>query len=160
MARAPFSSNNLQNFIDDHGIVAKILTLSDNTPTVLEAARALHVAPEHIVKSLVFMSGSEPLIVISNGVRRVDRKKLAGHLGVGKNRVKLTSPEKALIFTGYHVGSMPPFGHLKRLKTVVDTLVCEQEVVYGGGGEINAMMRVESAELLKITDAEIADVSK
>ena len=53
---------------------------------------------------------------------------------------------------------MPLFGHLKRLKAIVDSSVCNQEVVFGGG-EINAMMRIETAESIKLTDTDIADVS-
>ena len=160
MKNNPYNVEDLQKFIDIHNIDATILPLSEKTPTVSDAARVLAVEPDQIIKSLVFMVGGEPLLVINNGMNRVDRTKMALYFEVGKNRIKFASPDKALIHTGYQVGSMPPFGHLNRLQTIVDTRVISHEVVFGGGGEINAMMRIEKAELLKVTGAEIVDVSQ
>jgi hypothetical protein len=33
-------------------------------------------------------------------------------------------------------------------------------VIYGGGGDIDAMMRLTPAELLRVTEAEVVDVSE
>jgi len=98
--------------------------------------------------------------VINNGLNRVDRKKIAGHLGLGRKRVKFASPEQALAITGYVVGSMPPFGHMQNLRTLVDPAVVEQKAIFGGGGEINAMMRLDAAELIRVTGAELVALSE
>jgi Cys-tRNA(Pro) deacylase len=154
------NSTDLQQFIDTHRIDATILMLEQHTPTVSDAARALKVTDDQIVKSLVFQTADEPLLVINNGLARVDRKKLAAFLGVGRKRVKFASPEQALDITGYVVGSMPPFGHHQKLRTLVDLAVTDQNVIFGGGGDINAMMRMTPAELLRVTDATMLQVSE
>jgi len=136
------------------------LPMAEHTPTVPDAARALGVDTEQIIKSLVFLVNDEPLLVINNGTVKTDRRKLATRLNVGKKKVKFASPEKALEITGYIVGSMPPFGHRQKLRTFVDPAITEFEVIFGGGGDIDAMMRLTPDELLKVTEAEILSVAE
>jgi prolyl-tRNA editing enzyme YbaK/EbsC (Cys-tRNA(Pro) deacylase) len=72
----------------------------------------------------------------------------------------MARPEQALEITGYVVGAMPPFGHQARLLTIVDPGVTAQKEIFGGGGEIDAMLRLTAKELLKITRAEIVPMSQ
>lgn len=153
------TSEDLQQFIDSYNIEAAILPLDHHTPTVSDAALALGVQTHQIIKSLVFRIGGEPLLVINNGEDRVDRRKLATYMNVGRGKVKFASSDHALEITGFIVGSMPPFGHKNKLRTIVDKKICDLDIVYGGGGDVNAMMRMTSAELLRVTDAEVVAVS-
>ena len=111
MSPKTMTSADLRKFIAAHHIDATILHLNAHTSTVSDAARELGVDTDQIIKSLVFMIEDRPLLVINNGTARVDRKKLATLLGVGRKRVKFASAEQALAITGFVVGSMPPFGH-------------------------------------------------
>lgn len=154
------NSKHLQTFIDTHRLTAAILPMDAHTATVSDAARALGVSTDLIIKSLVFMAGEQPILVINNGLARVDRKKLAVYLGMNRKRVKLARAEQALSVTGYMVGSMPPFGHREDLRTLVDTATAELNTLYGGGGDIDAMMQLSSSELLQVTLAEVADISE
>lgn len=154
------SSADLQRFIDTHRIAATILPLAEHTPTVPEAARVLGVEPEQIIKSLVFLAKDEPLLVINNGLAKVDRRKVADRCGVGKKQIKFASAEEALDITGYIVGSMPPFGHRRSLRTLIDPAITQFETIFGGGGDINAMLRLTPAELLRVTESEVLAVSE
>lgn len=154
------NSVDLQRFIDAHGIEAAILPLTRPTPTVAEAAVALGVKTIQVIKSLVFRIKDDPLLVIAGGESRVDRRKLADYLNVGRGRVRFASPDQALEMTGYVVGSMPPFGHRLKLRTILDHGVTRQDTVYGGGGDINAMMRIKTSELLRVTAAETAAIGR
>ena len=150
----------LQQFIEEHQIDAQIIPLGEHTLTVGDAARALSVAADQIIKSLVFHVNSEPLLVINNGLARVDRKKLAAYLNVGRKKVKFASPDTVFSLTGYIVGSMPPFGHKQRLRTLVDSAVTALDLVYGGGGDIDAMMRLTPETLLAASRAEIVAIGE
>lgn len=160
MTSHPLSRNGLQQFLDENRIVATIIPMPVHTATVAAAAHALGVVPEQIIKSLVFQIDDAPLLVINNGLARVDRKKLAAILGVGRKKVKFASPEQSLAITGYVVGAMPPFGHRTRLRTIVDAAVMELDEIYGGGGSIAAMMRLTPDELMRIADAQVVDISE
>jgi len=159
-ASQPMDRKDLQAYIDAHDLKAVILPLDEHTATVSAAAAALGVEADVIIKSLVFIAGDEPLLVINNGLARVDRRKLAAHLGLGRKRVKFATAEEALAITGYAVGSMPPFGHKVKLPTLIDAAVKDLDEVYGGGGSIDAMMRLSAKELLQATDGEILELSE
>lgn len=154
------SREDLQHFIETNHIDATILPMNGHTSTVSDAARELGVETDQIIKSLVFMAGDSPLLVINNGLSRVDRKKLAVLMGVGRKKVKFATAEQALEMTGFVVGSMPPFGHRQRLRTLVDPAVMALETIYGGGGNIDAMMRLTPQELTKVTGAEVQAISE
>lgn len=159
MMTSPFTHRNLKTFIDTHHLGAVIIPMDVHTATVGEAAAALGVDANLIIKSLVFMAGDEPILVVSNGLGRVDRKKLAACLGMNRKQVKFATARQALETTGYVVGSMPPFGHREPLRTIVDTTTAEQHTLFGGGGSIDAMMQLSSLELLRVTHAEVATIS-
>jgi len=153
------NSANLQQYIDLNSIQAAILRLDEHTATVSDAARVLKVATDQIIKSLVFVADGQPLLVINNGLARIDRRRLAAILGIGRRRVKFATAEQALAITGFVVGSMPPFGHRQQLRTLVDPAVTQQETVFGGGGDLDAMMKLIPAELLRVTAAEVVEIS-
>ncbi|VAW39421.1 hypothetical protein MNBD_CHLOROFLEXI01-2011 [hydrothermal vent metagenome] len=141
----------LQKFIDDKRIEAQILHLAVDTPTVAAAAEALGVAPQQIIKSVLFLADGKPVMVIASGLARLNRKALADFLGVARRRVKIASAEQVLAHTGYVAGAVPPFGYRQPIETVVETAVFQQSgVVYGGGGEIYALMQLTVAELMHV----------
>jgi len=154
------TSADLRKFIAAHHIDATILKLDAHTSTVRDAARELGVDTDQIIKSLVFMIEDRPLLVINNGTARVDRKKLANLLGVGRKRVKFASVEQALTITGFVVGSMPPFGHRQKLRTLVTPAITRLGLIFGGGGDVDAMMQLTPVDLLRVTGAEVTDVSE
>jgi len=160
MTTQPLNSTDLQRFIDKHQIEATILPMVEHTPTVPDAARALGVETEQIIKSLVFIINDEPILIINNGTARVDQRKIGQRLGVNRKKVKFAAPEQALEITGYIVGSMPPFGHLQTLPTFIDPAITALDTIFGGGGEIDAMMRLTPNELLQVTNGEILSVSE
>jgi prolyl-tRNA editing enzyme YbaK/EbsC (Cys-tRNA(Pro) deacylase) len=152
------TSKELQSFIDQHNLQAEILFLTEDTPTVPDAARALGTTAEQIIKSLVFLVSDEPILVIANGTRKIDSRKLGAHFGVGRKRAKLAPAEMALDITGYIVGSMPPFGHESVLPTYIDPKVMDLSLLYGGGGDVHAMMKLTSTHLLEVTQGELLDL--
>ena len=160
MNTALLDNKDLQHFIENHRIAATILPLKAHTATVSDAAIALGVGTDRIIKSLLFLADRQPLLVINNGLARVDRRKLAAGLGLGRKRVKFAGPEQVMAITGYVVGSMPPFGHRRKLRTIVDPAVVALDEIFGGGGAVDAMMRLAPSELLRVTEAELFDISE
>jgi prolyl-tRNA editing enzyme YbaK/EbsC (Cys-tRNA(Pro) deacylase) len=152
--------SDLERFIAVNGIDATILPMNGHTSTVSDAARELGVAVGQIIKSLVFLADDIPFLVITNGLARVDRKKLAARWQIGRKRIKFASADRARDITGFVVGSMPPFGHIQPLPTLIDPSVIRIDTLFGGGGDIDAMMRLTPAELLRVTKAELTAVSE
>lgn len=147
------TTKDLMNFIEQHDVEAELLELSVPTPTVEDAAQAVGARPEQVVKSLLFLVDDQPVVAIACGTSRVDRRPIAAHFGVGRKRVKLGDAETVLEITGYPIGAMPPFGQKQKLTTLVDRRVLEHEQVFAGGGSIDALMRIDPAHIVRITDA-------
>ena len=143
----------LIQYIENHQIVAEVLTLPVQTPTVDAAASAVGTSPDHIVKSLLFLVAGEPVLAITCGNDRVDRRSIAAHFDVGRKRVKMADAATVLEITGYAIGAVPPFGLKKQVTTLIDERVLQREVVYAGGGGIDTLVRVSPQEIVRITEA-------
>ena len=163
----------LQAYIDSCGITARLIDDVGHTPTVPAAAAALGVEPDQIVKTLLFLldlrrsaeDEPQPLVVISNGESRVDKKLLAQRYSVGAKRVKLAPPETVLRLLGYAAGGVPPFGHRSDVPVIVDAslLPLRQQYggrIYAGGGDDRTMMELTVDELLRVVRPEIVAVSE
>ncbi len=166
-ARSPAD---LQQFVTEQAIEAELIRDIGHTPTVPAAAAVLGVEPDQIIKTLLFLierpdaASPIPVVVISNGERRVDKRRLADRFGVGKKRVSLAAAETVLETLGYPAGGVPPFGHAMDVPMLVDASVVGLEarydgVIFGGGGDDRTMMRLTVAELLRVTGAEVVEVS-
>ncbi len=153
-------SSDLQRYISENQISAELIFLAEKTPTVAAAATAVGVEPAQIVKSVLFLADGRPLLVVTNGLTRIQRKRLADVLQVSRRQVKMADAEQVAAITGYFVGAVPPFGHPQPLPTLLDARVLEQEEVYGGGGAINALLRMTPATLREATAAEIVDIAE
>lgn len=146
-------SSDLARWIETHAIRAELITLPVNTLTVEDAARAVGTSPARIVKSMIFLINGKPVVAIAGGTSRVDRRPIAAHFGVGRKRVKLADAETVLEVTGYRIGAVPPFGQQQSLSTLIDHRVLDYPEVYAGGGEIDTLMRIAPAEIVRVTGA-------
>jgi prolyl-tRNA editing enzyme YbaK/EbsC (Cys-tRNA(Pro) deacylase) len=164
--------DDLQIYIETHCINAQLVRDIGETPTVPAAAEALGVEPERIVKTLLFLckmpgrnAGSrQPVVVIANGERRIDSKRLAAHLDLAVKRISMASAERVLEWTGYCAGGVPPFGHLCEMAVVMDAAIealadRDGGIIYGGGGDDHTMVRLTVPELLRVVQPQIVALS-
>ncbi|MHA1944887.1 MAG: aminoacyl-tRNA deacylase, partial [Candidatus Hodarchaeales archaeon] len=97
----------LQDYINENGLNAEIISIDAPTSTVEESAKALGCYPENIVKSIVVKDKmGQFYLVILQGDRKIKTSKLKKILLV--KDVKLASPEEVEANTGYKVGDVPP----------------------------------------------------
>lgn len=155
----------LERFIQDNDVDGEIVFLHDKTPTVEAAAAAVGVTPQQILKSLLFVikegdDALRPLLVLSNGLSRVSYRKLGDYAGVSRRQVRIARPAQVEAITGYAVGTVPPFGHPQPLPTLLDRDVLAQSELYAGGGAINALLRLDVAELQRVVQADVAPISE
>ena len=147
----------LADFIRAQGLDAEMVAPGVEMPTVDAAAAALDVPPERIFKSILFQAKDGACVMaVACGKARVDAKKLEALTGLA--RLRLASPEVALAVTGYPAGGTPPVGHRERFPVVVDTRVAAQPWGWAGGGRKELMVRIASADIVRLTDAKVADV--
>lgn len=165
----PLIPADLTRFIAEESIQARLIADIGDTPTVPAAAAALGVRAEQIIKTLLFLIETPdapegtPVVAISNGESRVEKRPLADRYGVGKKRVKLASPGVVLELLGYPAGGVPPFGHRTPLPVLLDRAIVdfgEDALVYGGGGDDRTMLELTVGELLRVTQPEVLALSE
>jgi prolyl-tRNA editing enzyme YbaK/EbsC (Cys-tRNA(Pro) deacylase) len=128
------------------------------TRTAEDAARQIGTAVERIVKSLVFVSGDEPIVVLCSGRARVDEKLLAKALGGGSS-VRRATADEAKNFTGYAIGGVPPFAHERPCRVIADEGLLEFDEVWAAAGLPDAVFPIAPQELVRVADAEVARVA-
>ena len=139
------------------GIKAEITEFSESTRTAEEAAQAVGATVGQIVKSLVFVAGDEPLLVLASGAHRVDMGKLAQAVGAPVSRANADLVREA---TGYSIGGVPPVGHARRLRTFFDRALLQYEVVWAAAGSPNAVFSIGPVWLLEVAQGEEADLGE
>lgn len=130
-----------QERLRERGLDVRVQELPDSTRTAAEAAAAVGCEVGQIVKSLVFVVGEEPTMVLCAGDRRVDTAKL----GAG---ARPASAKEAREATGFAVGGVPPLGHDRDLPTLVDESLRRFDVVWCAAGTPNAVFSAPLEELL------------
>ncbi|HEY6566007.1 MAG TPA: YbaK/EbsC family protein [Actinomycetota bacterium] len=139
------------------GRVPQIRRFPQGTKTAVDAAEAIGCSVAQIVKSLVFMADDRPVLALTSGANRVDEAKLA--VLARARSVRRASPEEARAATGFAVGGTPPFGHPAPVTTFLDPDLQRYDEVWAAAGTPDSVFPLSPAELLRVSGAEIADIS-
>ena len=144
------SARKVDAALESHGLIGRVRELPSSTRTAADAAGALGCEVRQIVKSLVFRrepSGSAVLALVA-GDHRLDEAWVFRRTG---ERWVREDPEQVRATAGFAIGGVPPIGHPAPLPTVIDYDLLEQREVWAAAGHPNAVCRIASPELLRIT---------
>ena len=139
------------------GLDLRILRFAASTRTAQDAAREIGTTVDRIVKSLVFVSGETTAVALCSGSSRVDEAKLAAALGVPD--VRRASAGEAKEATGYAIGGVPPFAHVRACRVVCDRALLAYDEVWAAAGLPDAVFPIAPADLVRASGAAIADIA-
>jgi len=94
------------------GLDVDVLELEESTRTAQEAAAAVGCELGAIIKSVMLVDDEGPLLCLCAGDRRIDLDRLGAQMARGRDVREVT---------GYAIGGVPPLGHDRPLRTVVDS---------------------------------------
>ena len=134
----------LKEYVSERDLEAKLHETSIEVMTVEDAAEALDVETEDIIKSLVFFIDSKAHLVIGLGKDPIDEERLKDVLDA--EEVRIASPEEVKEITGYSIGEVPPISI--GLPKVIERRVIDKDIVYGGGGSIRHLLEIDPSELV------------
>lgn len=135
----------------EQGLQIEVKRLNDSARTAALAAAALDVEVGQIVKSLVFLRGEDPVLVLCAGDRRVDAERLG---------LRPAAAERVRQVTGFSIGGIPPLGHDVELQTLIDGSLRRFEVVWAAAGTPHDVFAVRTEALIEaIPNAQVTDVS-
>ena len=137
------------------GLSPEVREFPEGTKTAQDAARAIGCEVAQIVKSLVFVAGTEPFLALTSGPNRADEKRLS-ELMEGRP-VRRADADEARVATGFSIGGTPPFGHPRQLRVFCDRDLLAHEEVWAAAGTPNTVFSLSPADLLRASKAEPAD---
>jgi Cys-tRNA(Pro)/Cys-tRNA(Cys) deacylase len=125
-----------------------------------ESASLQGIELGQLLRTIVVRRGADDYVfVLVPGGRRIDWPKLRAHLGT--RRLALPDAEEAKDATGYERGTITPFGSSHAWPVIADaSLGRSGDRVAIGGGAHGVNMHMAAADLLRATDADVADVTE
>ena len=144
------------------GVTLEVSRFDESTHTAVDAANALGAELGQIVKSLVFVvpsgDGSEPLLCLVAGHNRVDLARLAAV--AGEADVRRASAREAHELTGFSIGGIPPIGHTRPVRVIMDPDLGRYPVVWAAAGLPTAVFPVPPATLRVLANATVAPIAE
>lgn len=145
------------------GIALDVTVFDESTHTAADAAAAVGAEVGQIVKSLVFVArdgetGPEPILCLVSGANRVDLARLAAV--TGEPDIRRASAREANDLTGFVIGGIPPVGHARPMRVVMDPDLGRYQVVWAAAGTQNAVFPVPPATLRILANATVAPIAE
>ena len=123
-----------------------------------EAAQALGVEPERVLKTLVVDTGDTLCVAIVAVSRSLDLKAVARALDVKK--VAMAGSSRAQRATGHVVGAISPIAQRSRLRTVIDTRAREHTTVLVSAGRRGLEVELSPHDLATVTAATFGPIGR
>lgn len=144
------------------GATLGVVVLDASTHTAADAAAALGVELGQIVKSLVFVApregaGHEPVVCLVAGTNRVDVRLLAAV--AGEPGIRRATAREARELTGFPIGGIPPLGHARPVRVIMDPDLGRFPVVWAAAGLDRAVFPVSPAALRDLTNAIVSPIA-
>jgi prolyl-tRNA editing enzyme YbaK/EbsC (Cys-tRNA(Pro) deacylase) len=145
------------------GVALEVRVFDRSTHTAQDAADALGVEIGQIVKSLVFVAPQaggelEPIVCLVSGPNRVDVARLAAV--TGEPDIRRASANEAHDLTGFSIGGIPPIGHSRPVRIVMDPDLGRFQTVWAAAGTGTAVFPVPPGTLRTLANATVAPISE
>ena len=145
------------------GVTLEIRVFDESTHTAEDAAATVNAELGQIVKSLVFVApdedgGLEPVIVLVSGPNRVDPARRAAV--TGERDIRRATAREAQELTGFTIGGIPPFGHSRPVRTIMDPDLTQFQVVWAAAGTGTAVFPVPPGTLRILANATVAPITE
>ena len=147
--------------LDALGIPWERQTFPASTPKgAASVAHALGYRESQMVKTLIFQSGTGERALIAVGG---DKNVISGKLkkAMGNRNIRLASPEAVIEFTGYRIGSIPPFSWQRDgTRTFIDEDLMEEPVLGLGAGVWGEEILMTPADLVRATNGIVVNLTR
>jgi len=145
------------------GVTLDIHVFPETTHTASDAAAAVGAELGQIVKSLVFVAPDEdgvlePILCLVSGPNRVDLARLAAVTGA--QEIRRATAREANELTGFVIGGIPPIGHTRPIRVIMDPDLGRFRTVWAAAGTDNAVFPVPPATLRTLANATVAPITE
>ena len=137
-------------YIESKGFLDHVIELEASTATVIDAANALGVEPGMIAKTMSFLQGEKPVLILTEGTARVDNRKYKDTFHMKAKMIPFEEVEK---YIGHAPGGVCPFGINEGVEVYLDESLRQFEVVYPAAGNDHSAVKLTIPELEQIAGA-------
>ena len=147
-----------KEYLRNKGFEDRIIIPEHTSATVAEAAEALGCEPGMIAKTLSFLQGEQPVLILAEGMARIDNKKYKSYFGC---KAKMIPADMVEPLIGHDIGGVCPFGVNDGVLVYLDVSLKMHETVYPAAGTDHSAVRLSIEDLERACDyAEWIDVCK
>lgn len=140
------SIEKVKEFFAQYGMDNRIKEFDVSSATVELAAEALKCEPCRIAKSLSFMVGSKPVLIVAAGDAKVDNQKFKAQFGT---KAKMLKPDETVSLIGHAVGGICPFAVNQGVEVYLDISLKRFDTVFPACGSSNSAIELTIPELEK-----------
>lgn len=139
-----------ESYLKKAGFLDHVIELKESTATVALAAEALGVEPGMIAKTMSFLQGEQPVLILTEGTAKVDNRKYKDTFHV---KAKMIPFEQVEEVTGHAPGGVCPFGIKDGIEVYLDESLKRFETVYPAAGDDHSAVRLTIPELEEVSGA-------
>ena len=136
----------VKEYFAQFGIQDRIMEFDVSSATVELAAEAVGTQPERICKTLSFLQGEAPVLILADGLARIDNRKYKDTFGC---KARMIPAEQVETLVGHSVGGVCPFGVNEGVSVYLDESLRRHETVYPAVGTDHSGVKLTIPELEK-----------
>ncbi len=138
------SLEKVKQYFDSLGLGQRVHELAQSSATVEEAAVAVGCEPERIAKTMSFLLGEKPILVVTAGDARIDNKKYKEQF---HQKAKMIPGELVEQYVGHAPGGVCPFVIPEETQVFLDVSLKRFDIVYPAAGTSNSAVELSIKEL-------------
>ena len=131
-------------YLESVGFADRIIIPERSSATVAEAAEALGCEPGMIAKTLSFLQGEKPVLILAEGMARIDNAKYRARFGC---KAKMIPAERVEELIGHSIGGVCPFGVNENVEIYLDESLKLHRTIYPAAGTDHSAVRLSVSEL-------------
>ncbi len=131
-------------YLREKGFEDRIIIPEHSSATVTEAAEALGCEPGMIAKTLSFLQGEQPVLILAEGTARIDNAKYKARF---RKKAKMIPADQVEALIGHSVGGVCPFGVNENVIVYLDESLKLHDTVYPAAGTDHSAVRLSIADL-------------
>lgn len=134
----------VREYFRQYHMEGRIQEFDVSSATVELAAEALHCEPCRIAKTLSFLVGGHPVLIVMAGDARIDNAKFKARF---QTKAKMLTPEEVEAMVGHLVGGVCPFAVNEGVEVYLDESLKRFETVFPACGSSNSAIELTIEEL-------------
>ena len=138
------SIEKVRAYFAQFGMESRIQEFSVSSATVELAAQAVGCEPQRIAKTLSFLVGEKPVLIVAAGDARIDNPKYKAQFS---QKAKMLSHDQAAELIGHAVGGVCPFAVNTGVAVYLDESLKRFETVFPACGSSNSAIELTIPEL-------------